>query len=152
VLRDRVRDFFDLKEGTDSPYMLLVAPVNGERLSKEPGSAVGLARINEVRSAIPAVTHIDGSARIQTVDRERNPRLTELLEAFDEITGCPVMINTSFNVRGEPLVCTPKEAYTCFMATDIDVLVIDDFVLLKGEQPLGSGPDRAAYLEMFSLD
>ena len=153
VLRDRVRDYFDLEEGADSPYMLLVAQVNGERLTKEAqGSASGLNRINEIRSSIPAVTHVDGSARIQTVDRERNPRLTELLEAFDAATGCPVMINTSFNVRGEPLVCTPADAYTCFMAIDIDVLVIDDYVLLKEEQPAGSSPDRTAHLGKFSLD
>jgi carbamoyltransferase len=152
VLRERTRDYFDLREGADSPYMLLVAQVRGERLSPAPAHASGLDRINEVRSSIPAVTHVDGSARIQTVDRERNPRLTELLEAFDAITGCPVMINTSFNVRGEPLVCSPADAYTCFMATDIDVLVIDDFVLLKDEQPAGSMPDRSAYLGKFSLD
>ncbi|HZZ18534.1 MAG TPA: carbamoyltransferase [Opitutaceae bacterium] len=153
VLRERVRDYFDLKEGADSPYMLLVAQVNGEKRSSfAEDSAVGLGRINEVRSSIPAVTHVDGSARIQTVDRERNPRLTELLEAFDAVTACPVMINTSFNVRGEPLVCTPADAYTCFMATDIDVLVIDDVVLLKTEQPAGSSPDRSAYLGKFNLD
>jgi carbamoyltransferase len=153
VLVDKVRDYFDLKEGADSPYMLLVAQVRADALRSAPqASASGLDRINEVRSSIPAVTHVDGSARIQTVDRQRNPRLTELLEAFDAATGCPVMINTSFNVRGEPLVCTPADAYTCFMATDIDVLVIDDFVLLKEDLPKDLLSDRAAHLEKFALD
>ena len=155
VLRERAHEYFDMKEGVDSPYMLLVAPVRGEILSRaEHGGApaTGLGRIHEVRSSIPAVTHVDGSARIQTVDRERNGRLHELLESFAGITGCPVMINTSFNVRGEPLVCTPEDAYNCFMATDIDVLVIDDFVLLKAEQPAAGRPDRAAYLGKFGND
>ncbi|HEY5227822.1 MAG TPA: carbamoyltransferase [Opitutaceae bacterium] len=155
VLRERAHEYFDMKEGVDSPYMLLVAPVRGEILSRaEHGGApaTGLGRIHEVRSSIPAVTHVDGSARIQTVDRERNGRLHELLESFAGITGCPVMINTSFNVRGEPLVCTPEDAYNCFMATDIDVLVIDDFVLLKAEQPAAGRPDRAAYLAKFGND
>jgi carbamoyltransferase len=155
VLRERSHEYFDMKEGVDSPYMLLVAPVRGEILTaaeRGAGAATGLARIHEVRSSIPAVTHVDGSARVQTVDRERNARLHELLEAFAGITGCPVMINTSFNVRGEPLVCSPEDAYTCFMATDIDVLVIDDFVLLKADQPAAGRPDRAAYLGKFGND
>jgi carbamoyltransferase len=152
---DRAHEYFGLKPGQESPYMLFVAPVRGElRRGSRSGEGIGagLDRINEVRSVIPAVTHVDGSARIQTVDRDRNPRLLELLEAYAGITGCPVMINTSFNVRGEPVVCTPAEAYHCFMATDIDVLVIGDFLLLKDEQPTEARPSRDAYLDKFAKD
>jgi carbamoyltransferase len=151
VLRERASEFFDMGPDAESPYMLLVAPVRGQR-APDAGTATGLDRIRQVRSSIPAVTHVDGSARVQTVDRERNPRLHELLEAFAGITGCPVMINTSFNVRGEPLVCTPGDAYKCFMATDIDALVIDDFVLLKEEQPAATKADREAHLARFGND
>jgi carbamoyltransferase len=101
---------------------------------------------------IPAVTHVDNSARIQTVDATRNPRLTSLLRAFDGLTGCPVMINTSFNVRGEPIVCTPAEAWHCFMATDIDALVVDDFLLLKDQQKEAARPDIASYLGKYGND
>jgi len=153
VLRDRASEYFELLPGQESPYMLLVAPVRAERrISVDAVPGRGLDRINAVRSVIPAVTHVDGSARIQTVDPGRNPRLTALLEAFAERTGCPVMINTSFNVRGEPVVCTPADAYRCFLATDIDVLVIDDYVFLKEEQPAAGRPDRAAHLAQFGLD
>ena len=156
VLRDRVHEFFEMKPGTDSPYMLLVAPVRKDKLlAPERGAAVkpgGLDRILEARSVIPAVTHVDDSARVQTVDGERSPRLAELLERFAAITGCPVMINTSFNIRGEPIVCTASDAYRCFMTTNIDVLVIDDFVLLKDEQPLASRHDLEAYLGRYGND
>jgi carbamoyltransferase len=153
VLQERAHEYFDMKPGAESPYMLIVAPVRGEILAHHGrGTASGLDRIREIRSSVPAITHIDGSARVQTVDRGRNPRLHHLLEEFAGITGCPVMINTSFNVRGEPLVCTPQDAYTCFMATDIDTLVIDDFVLLKEEQPAVNRPDRKAHLGRFGND
>jgi carbamoyltransferase len=154
VLAERAGEYFGLKPGEESPYMLIVAPVRAELLSApaRAPSASGLDRINEVRSAIPAVTHVDNSARVQTVDRGRNPRLHALLEAFAGLTGCPVMINTSFNVRGEPVVCTPGEAYHCFMATDIDALVLGDFLLLKDEQPTGARPDLAAYLGRYGND
>jgi carbamoyltransferase len=155
VLSSRASDYFDLKPGVESPYMLLVAPVRADkRLTPDGESAQGggLDRINEVRSVVPAITHVDGSARIQTVDQERNPRLAKLMEAFDGLTGCPVMINTSFNVRGEPVVCTPAEAYHCFMATDIDVLVIGDFLLLKGDQPAASKPKLEDYLDRYGKD
>lgn len=153
VLRDRVHEYFEMRPGEDSPYMLLVARVAGTRRLPAPaGGARGLDRIREVRSSIPAVTHVDGSARVQTVDAERAPRLTELLTEFDRLTGCPVMINTSFNVRGEPVVCTPAEAYHCFMATDIDALVIDDCLLLKDEQPTAARPDLQAYLGRYGND
>lgn len=101
---------------------------------------------------IPAVTHVDGSARVQTVDRARNPRLSLLLSKFEGMTGCPVMINTSFNIRGEPIVCTADDAYRCFMTTDIDVLVIDDLVLLKEEQPAAARPDLESYLGRYGND
>ena len=156
VLRDKVHEFFEMKPGTDSPYMLLVAQVRKEKLLASEGGAAekpgGLDRINEARSVIPAVTHVDNSARVQTVDRERSPRLAELLESFAAITGCPVMINTSFNIRGEPIVCTASDAYRCFMTTNIDVLVIDDFVLLKEEQPQTSRHDLEAYLGRYGND
>jgi carbamoyltransferase len=153
VLRDRVHEYFEMRPGEDSPYMLLVAPVAGtHRVPAPAGGARGLDRIREVRSSIPAVTHVDGSARVQTVDAERSPRLTELLAEFDRLTGCPVMINTSFNVRGEPVVCTPAEAYHCFMATDLDALVIDDYLLLKDEQPAAARPDLQAYLGRYGND
>jgi carbamoyltransferase len=88
-------------------------------------------RVNVVRSAVPAITHVDYSARLQTVDEERNPRFYRLLQAFHERTGCPMLVNTSFNIRGEPIVCTPRDAYRCFLATDIDVLVLEDYVVNK---------------------
>jgi carbamoyltransferase len=152
VLRDRASEYFDLKPGEESPYMLLVAPVRTDKRVAPKGDATGLDRVGEVRSVLPAVTHVDNSARIQTVDRERNPRLSELLEAFDALTGCPVMINTSFNVRGEPVVCTPAEAYHCFMSTDIDALAIDDFLLLKEDQPKADKPNLEAYLGRYGND
>jgi carbamoyltransferase len=155
VLRDRAPEYFEVKPGEESPYMLIVAPVRADKRSETVGGTApetGLVRINESRSVIPAVTHVDGSARIQTVDRDRNPRLCRLLEAFDRLTGCPVMINTSFNVRGEPVVCSPAQAYHCFMATDIDVLVIGDHLLMKDEQPAGAGPNLAAYLGQYGND
>jgi len=155
VLSDRAHEYFELKPGVESPYMLLVASVREDkRRARDPGALrpSGLGRINEARSVVPAVTHVDGSARIQTVDRERSARLTELLEAFDGLTGCPVMINTSFNIRGEPIVCTAEDAYRCFMTTHIDVLVIDDFLLLKEEQPEENRPDLGAYLGKYGND
>jgi len=155
VLRDRAHEYFELRPDQESPYMLLVAPVREDkRLASgaDAAEAAGLGRIRRVRSVIPAVTHVDNTARIQTVDRDRNPRLHGLLEAFAALTGCPVMINTSFNIRGEPIVCTPADAYRCFMATNIDALVIDDFLLLKAEQPEGARPSLEAYLGKYQND
>jgi len=133
VLRERVADWFEL-DG-DSPYMLLVAPVKKERCfeTKATGKQ-GLDRLKETRSEIPAVTHVDNSARVQTVHDETNPRFARLLRAFEKRTGCPVLINTSFNVRGEPIVCTPEDAYRCFLRTEMDVLVLGNHVLLKEQQ------------------
>jgi carbamoyltransferase len=155
VLRDRASEFFEMNPAEESPYMLIVAPVRADKLLTSqgaPGKVEGLGVINAVRSVIPAVTHVDNSARVQTVDRERSPRLFDLLGTFAALTGCPVMINTSFNVRGEPVVCTPGEAYHCFMATGIDVLVLGDFILLKEEQPAESRPDIEAYLASHGMD
>ncbi|MDH4066914.1 MAG: carbamoyltransferase [Acidobacteriota bacterium] len=136
VLRERVSDYFEL-DG-DSPYMLLVAPVRMERripLTAEQLALWGIDKLNVPRSDIPAVTHIDYSARIQTVTHETNRRYYELIKAFERRTGCPLVVNTSFNVRGEPIVCTPEDAYRCFMRTDIDALVLGPFVLEKSRQP-----------------
>jgi len=153
VLREDLSEWFDLDR--DSPYMLLVCDVAQRHRKVVPEAQrnlFGIDRLNVPKSDIPAVTHVDDSARVQTVDRERNPRLTELLEAFAGITGCPVMINTSFNIRGEPIVCTAADAYRCFMTTNIDVLVIDDFLLLKDEQPGTSRHDLETYLGQYGND
>ncbi len=133
VLREEVAEWFELD--VDSPYMLLVANVALRHRIAEAATAHGLEKQKTPRSTIPAVTHVDGSARIQTVSQAENPRFHELIAAFKARTGCPVLINTSFNVRGEPIVCTPSEAYRCFMRTGIDALVLGDHVLYKGEQP-----------------
>jgi carbamoyltransferase len=135
VLRDQVGEYFELER--DSPYMLLVAPVRVERrraLGDEERAATGLARLRQVRSDIPAVTHVDYSARVQTVHEETNPRFHLLLKSFREKTGCGVLVNTSFNIRDEPIVCSPDDAYRCFMATEMDLLVLDTFVLRKERQ------------------
>lgn len=153
VLRNRAPDYFELQPGEESPYMLLVAPVRADkRVAAGRLSRVGLDRVRDLRSIVPAVTHVDNSARIQTVDCERHPRLHRLLEAFERRTGCPVMINTSFNIRGEPIVCTPAEAYRCFMATGMDILVIDSFLLRKEEQPAGSAQEHNRYRAAFGND
>jgi carbamoyltransferase len=153
VLRDRVHEYFETLPRLDSPYMLLVAPVaESRRVTSEVDGRSGLDRVNSVRSEIPAVTHIDNSARIQTVDPERHGRYERLLKAFAAKTGCPVLINTSFNVRGEPIVCRPEEAYRCFLATNIDVLVLERFVLLKSEQPELPPEAVDQYLRQFKLD
>ena len=135
VLRERVAEYFEMD--VDSPYMLLVAPVKKERqipMSAEQGKLWGLDLLNVPRSDIPAVTHIDYSARVQTVSREVNPDYYDLIAEFQKLTGCPVLVNTSFNVRGEPIVCTPRDAHTCFMRTHIDTLVLGSFLLHKDEQ------------------
>ena len=153
VLRDCVSDYFGLD--TDSPYMLLVAPVREERrlaLDKEQQKLWGIEQLHVPRSDIPAITHVDYSARVQTVDAGRHGRYHRLIRAFESKTGCPVIINTSFNVRGEPIVCSPENAYRCFMATNMDVLVMGDFVLLKDEQPDDKQHEIDEYLARFDLD
>ncbi len=153
VLRDRAREFFDLEPGQESPYMLLVAPVAERQRTAPPLAPLeGMEKLKAVRSSIPAVTHVDCSARIQTVDPERHGRLFGLLEAFEAKTGCPVLINTSFNVRGEPIVCRPEEAYRCFMATGMDALVMGNCILLKEEQPDRGGDWAEGYLGRFEPD
>jgi carbamoyltransferase len=136
VLREKVGDWFELDE--DSPYMLLVAPVRKDRrlsTTEEEEGRWGIEKLKVRRSQIPAVTHVDFSARIQTVRRVDNPAYYDLISAFDARTGCPVLVNTSFNVRGEPIVCTPEDAYRCFMRTNIDHLVLWPFMLDKPDQP-----------------
>jgi carbamoyltransferase len=133
VRRERVADYFELD--VESPYMLLVAPVKtGLRFPIPPG-AQGFDLLKQVRSTLPAVTHVDYSARIQTVERDGNPLLYELLLRFERATGCAVLVNTSFNVRGEPIVCTPDDAYRCFMNTEMDCLVLGSFMLDRAAQP-----------------
>jgi carbamoyltransferase len=136
VLRERVADYFEMD--VDSPYMLLVAPVKQSRQIPMDASSErlwGIDKLNVVRSDIPAVTHIDYSARIQTVSRETNPDYHDLIREFECLTGCGVVVNTSFNVRGEPIVCSPADAYRCFMRTNIDYLVLWPYLLAKSEQP-----------------
>ena len=155
VLRDSVDEYFEMRPGEDSPYMLLVAPVQDHRRLKDSASghdARGLDKLKVPRSDIPAVTHVDYSARVQTVDAERNGLYAELIRAFEKKTGCPVVINTSFNIRGEPIVCTPEHAYRCFMSTNMDVLVLERFVLLKSAQPNATAVGSEEYLAQFELD
>ena len=151
VLREHVSEYFQMN--VDSPYMLLVAPVQEKRRLPLPADLAGLWGIdllNVPRSDIPAVTHLDYSARIQTVHKETNPRYDRLLRAFEAQTGCPVLVNTSFNVRGEPIVCTPEDAYRCFMRTDMDVLVLENCVLYKPQQkPLANDTN---WQKEFELD
>jgi carbamoyltransferase len=139
ILSEYVAEYFDLKDS--SPYMLLVKEINPSRRCSLPAGYQGFALADKLylqRSDLPAVTHIDYSARIQTVHRETNAVFWQLLDAFRQLTGCPVLINTSFNVRGEPIVNTPADAYRCFMQTEMDYLVIEDFIFDKKEQPAGS--------------
>jgi carbamoyltransferase len=136
VLREHVAGWFELDY--ESPYMMLVADVVAGRrreMSEEEKGLFGISKLNIKRSEIPAVTHVDYSARIQTVRRETNPLYWEIIEAFRQQTGCPVIVNTSFNVRGEPIVCTPEDSYRCFMRTEMDYLVLETCVLDKKDQP-----------------
>jgi carbamoyltransferase len=153
VLRDRVSDYFEMD--CDSPYMLLVAPVVEKlrrKMSTEEEKLFGIEKLNIVRSTIPAITHVDYSARVQTVRREDNPVYYDTIAEFERLTGCPVVVNTSFNVRGEPIVCTPEQAFTCFMRTEMDCLVMEDYVLLKEEQGRVAFKDNKAWEEEFQLD
>jgi len=159
VLREHVHEVFETRHEEDSPYMLFVAPVREEwrlELSEEDQRRMQdpdlRARVSVPRSRLPAITHVDYSARIQTVDAERHGRYYRLMRRFHEMTGCPVIVNTSFNIRGEPIVGTPEDAFRCFMATDMDVLVLEDFVLLKTEQPEALRQDAEAYKSSFGLD
>jgi carbamoyltransferase len=158
VLRDHCAEWFDLH--ADSPYMLLVAPLHGrhrrrlssgdeERMRNDPDLC---NRVNVIRSSVPAITHVDYSARVQTVDPNRQPRFARLLEAFYRLTDCPMLVNTSFNVRGEPIVCTPQDAYRCFLATGMDVLVLEDCVLNKADAALPAEAAQHEYLAQYQAD
>ena len=150
ILNEEVSNWFDLKDS--SPYMLLVANVKKEMqitMTSEQNQLFGIDKLNIKRSTIPAVTHVDYSARIQTVHQETNPRYHKLISHFKEITGCPVLVNTSFNIRGEPIVCTAKDAFRCFMGTNLDILVIENFILFKSDQPKSLKED---YQSLFELD
>ena len=161
VLRDEASKWFALDAGHESPYMLLVAPVlESHRLPITDDERQTMAndpdlrnRVNVPRSDVPAVTHVDYSARLQTIDPDRNPRMTSLLRAFFKQTGCPVLVNTSFNVRGEPIVCSPEDAYRCFLGTEMDALVLEDVVLLKEDVAAKlDTASREKYLAQFQLD
>ena len=153
VLQERVDEFFEVRPQEPSPYMLLTSPVKeAVRLKVDGGRLNGIEKLKLKRSTVPAITHVDYSARIQTVDADRHGRYYRLLKAFEAKTGCPVIINTSFNVRGEPIVCRPEEAYRCFLATDMDVLVLEDCVLHKEDQPESARPRTEEYLAQFKLD
>ncbi len=155
VLEEKVDDYFEMRPREQSPYMLLVAPVQTSRRKPMNGEAAthqGLAKLKLHRSEVPAITHVDYSARVQTVDADRHGRYYKLIERFREKTGCPLVINTSFNVRGEPIVCTPQDAHRCFMATNMDVLVLENFVLRKEDQPNATEYKADEYLAQFSLD
>jgi len=148
---DKVSQWFDID--SESPYMLLVAKVNRDKqvpMSEEQKNLFGIDKLNVVRSTIPAVTHVDYSARIQTVHKDTNPRYYELLNQFEQLTQCPILINTSFNVRGEPIVCTPEDAYRCFMRTEMDYLVMENILLWKTEQP--ESEEDGAWKDEFALD
>ena len=150
VLREDVSNWFELD--TDSPYMLLVADVSKNirrEMSDEEKKLFGIDMLNIKRSSIPAVTHVDYSARIQTIHEETNPKYYKLLKNFKEITKCPVIINTSFNVRGEPIVCNIEDAYKCFMGTDLDILTCENFILYKKKQ---SNQLKRDYKDQFNLD
>jgi carbamoyltransferase len=150
VMREYVDEWFELD--AESPYMLLVADVvekRRRRMTPQEERLWGIEKLNVVRSEIPAVTHVDYSARIQTVRRETNPLYWDILEAFRQATGCPVIVNTSFNVRGEPIVCTPEDSYRCFMRTEMDHLVLESFILDKAGQPK---LDDTHWRQEFALD
>jgi len=132
VRAEKVSDWFDIDR--PSPYMLLVAPVKEDKrlaMTEEQQKLFGIEKLNIPRSQIPAITHVDYSARIQTVHSDTNPRFYKLLEAFEARTDCPVLVNTSFNVRGEPIVCTPEDAYRCFMRTEMDYLVLEKYAAFQ---------------------
>ena len=151
VLEEDVSNQFEMN--SNSPYMLLVAPVKKElckQMTEEENKLFGIEKLNIPRSSLPAITHVDYSARVQTVSRRTNPRYYDLISAFKQRTGCPTLVNTSFNVRGEPIVCTPQDAYRCFMRTEMDVLVLQNQTLFKTEQPKVEKDET--WMEEFELD
>ena len=154
VLRESTGAYFDVAPTVESPYMLLVAAVQERQRVNGHADGVlkGLDLLKQSRSTVPAITHVDYSARLQTVDAERHGRFYELVRAFERKTGCPVVINTSFNIRGEPIVCTPADAYRCFMGTNMDALVLEHAVLVKDQQRADTGIDVSDYHSSFQLD
>jgi len=161
VMKEHAHEWFHLEQRHESPYMLLVTDVhrNKQRLLDDTEAATMnedpdlLKRVNVARSEVPAITHVDYSARVQTVDDVRNPRFHRLMQAFYGLTGCPVLVNTSFNIRGEPIVCTPQNAYRCFLVTDMDALVLEDFVLVKESVNCRiDDVEREKHLAQFQLD
>jgi carbamoyltransferase len=162
VLQEHVHEWFNMREGQESPYMLLVAPILEEHrveMSNDEVETMSVdpdlrRRVNIVRSTVPAITHVDYSARVQTVDKVRNPRFYRIMKSFYELTGCPILVNTSFNVRGEPIVCTPEDAYRCFRATEMDALVLENFIVTKDKLQQNETSDRfrAMHLAQFGLD
>ena len=150
VLREDLNNWFELNY--DSPYMLLVSDVKKDKqitMSEKDEKLFGIEKLNIKRSSVPAITHVDYSARIQTVHKETNLKYYNLLTQFKKITNCPVLVNTSFNVRGEPIVCTIEDAFNCFMGTNLDILVIEDFILYKNDQDSSLLKD---YKSKFELD
>jgi len=151
VKAERVSEWFETDR--PSPYMLVVSQVHKEKLrtmTAEEKQLFGIDKLNVPRSEIPAVTHVDYSARVQTIHTDTNPRFHQLISRFEEKTGCPVLVNTSFNVRGEPIVCKPEDAYRCFMRTEMDYLVMENILLAKSHQPETAKDD--SWLEEFELD
>ena len=155
VLREHVSDYFEMRENEDNPYMLMVADVMDSHrtdCTSELTATRGLDKLSIARSEIPAITHVDFSARVQTVDEDRHGLYRSIISNFHKKTGCPMVINTSFNVRGEPIVCTPEDSYNCFMATNMDVLVVGPFLLEKKKQPNAGEIPLEDYLSKFALD
>ena len=150
IIREDLSNWFELN--SDSPYMLLVADVNKsirKEMTDKEKKLFGIDKLNVKRSDIPAVTHVDYTARIQTVHQNTNPKYYKLLQNFKKITNCPVIVNTSFNIRGEPIVCNVKDAFKCFMGTDLDILVCENFIIYKDQQDVQLKED---YKDKFDLD
>ncbi len=150
ILIEHLTSWFNLK--TDSPYMLLVSDVHDDKqipMSSQEQKLFGIEKLNIVKSEVPAITHVDYSARVQTVHKETNRKYHQLIDKFYEFTGCPILVNTSFNVRGEPIVCTPEDAFHCFMGTNLDVLVCGNQILYKHEQNQSLAQD---YTNKYQLD
>ena len=151
IKAEKLGEWFELAQ--DSPYMLLVAPVKSDKclaMTQEQSQLFGIEKLNIARSSIPAVTHVDYSARVQTVHADTNPRFYQLIDKFEQKTGCPVLVNTSFNVRGEPIVCSPEDAYRCFMRTEMDCLVLENYLIYKEEQP--EWQEQSDWRNEFELD
>ena len=150
VLREDVGEWFE--HDSDSPYMLLIADVQKDKrcpITEEEEALFGIEKLNVPRSSVPAITHVDNSARVQTVHVETNPRYHKVISKFKEKTGCPLVVNTSFNVRGEPIICTPTDAFKCFMGTELEVLAVGNYLLLKEQQDESL---KENYEERYELD